>query len=473
MNTLEVHIFDTRSQITDVMEFHASPIRVGRNAFNDLRINDPSISQWHGVIYFGESGASYMDVGSKNGSFCEGQRLATHERKPVSSQTPIRLGPMQLRCEAGRMSTAAPGAGSLKGGKPKKQWSTEPPTAIASFSAASLSAQAAPTPHATPTERQHPGASTGSKGWAQEVRPSQQGIRSAHPGAPAVPADPAPSGTNAGAASISALSSGDTPHPSARLGGRHEPGTLLFLRPARAQGAASLALHARTLTEGDGRGQDQTRQERADLPAQAPAAEAASEPPAASAAAAPTTASLAMRVREQLGIPLPSTPPQVFETQLIALLQTFAQGYIELRRGYERFEEDMGLAAAGSGPVDRAENSQDLLTALLQCDGNGEAGIYALTRAYADLAMHQLALLHAMSEGARGMLEDMAPDKLRQEAERSADAEGVWAKLAPTSPSRLWATFKKHHADLLEGDHFARRLLGRRFLRAYRTFRGG
>ena len=55
-------------------------MRVGRNQLNDISIDDPFVSQWHGLIRFGDAGIVYSDLGSTNGTIIEGVRLV-HERR--------------------------------------------------------------------------------------------------------------------------------------------------------------------------------------------------------------------------------------------------------------------------------------------------------------------------------------------------------------------------------------------------------
>ncbi len=78
------------------LTFSESPVRVGRNQLNDIAIDDPFISQWHGLIRFGEEGITYADLGSTNGSIIEGVRLSTNVPNQLTNRSCILLGRIEL-----------------------------------------------------------------------------------------------------------------------------------------------------------------------------------------------------------------------------------------------------------------------------------------------------------------------------------------------------------------------------------------
>ena len=53
-------------------EFPRFPVRIGRNALNDLHIADATISQFHALLEIGEGGLTVRDLGSKNGTAVPG-----------------------------------------------------------------------------------------------------------------------------------------------------------------------------------------------------------------------------------------------------------------------------------------------------------------------------------------------------------------------------------------------------------------
>jgi len=49
--------------------------RIGRNADNDIIVNQQSVSRYHGIIRVSENQMIYEDLGSSNGSFINGNRV--------------------------------------------------------------------------------------------------------------------------------------------------------------------------------------------------------------------------------------------------------------------------------------------------------------------------------------------------------------------------------------------------------------
>jgi predicted component of type VI protein secretion system len=72
---ITIKVKDPRSGRTHEHAFHQLPIRIGRNALNDLVIDDDFVSQWHGAIRSEDHRLTFMDLGSTNGSSLNGKRL--------------------------------------------------------------------------------------------------------------------------------------------------------------------------------------------------------------------------------------------------------------------------------------------------------------------------------------------------------------------------------------------------------------
>jgi FHA domain len=78
------------------LTFLESPIRIGRNQLNDIPIDDPFVSEWHGTIRFDDEGISYADLGSTNGSVIDGLRLAKNAPTRLTAGSRILLGRIEL-----------------------------------------------------------------------------------------------------------------------------------------------------------------------------------------------------------------------------------------------------------------------------------------------------------------------------------------------------------------------------------------
>jgi predicted component of type VI protein secretion system len=94
--SLELTVKISGSAADRTLTFAESPVRIGRNELNDIAIDDPFISQWHGLIRFGSEGITYADLGSTNGSIIEGRRLSKNAQLPLTDTSRILLGRVEL-----------------------------------------------------------------------------------------------------------------------------------------------------------------------------------------------------------------------------------------------------------------------------------------------------------------------------------------------------------------------------------------
>jgi hypothetical protein len=79
--------------------FEQSPVRVGRHPRNELPLDVPFVSQWHGLFTFDDAGCAYLDQGSTNGSFLDGQRLVSAQSTPIGPESELRIGVLRVRAE--------------------------------------------------------------------------------------------------------------------------------------------------------------------------------------------------------------------------------------------------------------------------------------------------------------------------------------------------------------------------------------
>ena len=169
-----------------------------------------------------------------------------------------------------------------------------------------------------------------------------------------------------------------------------------------------------------------------------------------------------------------TTPAEQFNPRLAmervgALLETFAESFISLRRGYEQFGEDMALRVVHEQtPLTAARDHRGVLQVLLDWNADGTRSVEDLKRAFADLAMHQVALLHGTVEGVRFLLHDIGPNALEAGESNTLSKINLKSVSLPFfKTSRLWKIYKIIHRALSEEDRFTRVVFGRPFARAY------
>ncbi len=102
-----VSVHDPRSGTTVEHIFSRFPVRVGRGADSDLRIDAVGVSRRHGVFrHKTGSPVRYIDLHSTNGSFVEGRRVEPAKSVPLRDSNVIAIGPCQLTFHVRK---AAPG----------------------------------------------------------------------------------------------------------------------------------------------------------------------------------------------------------------------------------------------------------------------------------------------------------------------------------------------------------------------------
>lgn len=101
---LEVRIKAPPGGISRTLQFAKSPVRIGRNQLNDISLDDPFVSEWHGTIRFDDHSVAYFDLGSTNGTLLDGKRLAKNVASELSATSVLRVGLIEM--EVARQAAA-------------------------------------------------------------------------------------------------------------------------------------------------------------------------------------------------------------------------------------------------------------------------------------------------------------------------------------------------------------------------------
>jgi type VI secretion system protein ImpI len=288
---LEVQITDPKAGTNRKMRFSHSPVRIGRNQLNDLSLDTPFVSEWHGTLRFDNRSVAYFDLGSTNGSMLDGKRLTKNVAVELSDSSRLQVGGIELT-----VSVHAPESGinkTLGWGRPDDRNASAPGAGPAGPT---------PPPVAVPTNIRSP--------------------------------DKARSGP------MPPFASGNSP----------------ALRPAAAVPASALPMAG----SGASSGGDQA------------------------------SAGLIARQRQ--------------------LLEAFGEAFVGLRKGYEQFGAEVGVRTiSGSTALHRARTSHELLDYMLQPNLDPAAASRELIAIFADLGIHHIAMMEAITEGVRAVLQSLDP----------------------------------------------------------------
>ncbi|AKF08815.1 type VI secretion system-associated FHA domain protein [Sandaracinus amylolyticus] len=404
---LRVAIHDPRTGVDEEAFFRISPIRIGRNALNDLLLDEPSVSQWHAQLAFDEHHVWFTDVGSSNGSVVDMQRVAAHHAVAVHAETRVEVGPVVLR-----VSRAADGERRSRRVAMGGAMPDDLRTAISMIDVTRISGDDLAT-EGVGNDAQTALASS-AMSQLQYLRTLLAAVEPARRAYLEVLADQIESLPSASRQKIIPQLARELPE--------------LSRLPEYVEIAARHGVDGMSVKEVTAR---EWLEKLAGVPLTGPHGEDVDD----------------ARVLARVA----------------ALLQTFAQSLFELMRAKEHVARELGLGSGDGVP----QSGQEILAYLCDFRVDGEERVGALTRVFADLAMHQIAMVSATREGVRSLIEEISPQAVGARAKG-----GGLLDLLPLRGASLWDLYTRVHADLAEGDRFARHVFGARFSRAYLAITG-
>lgn len=164
-----------------------------------------------------------------------------------------------------------------------------------------------------------------------------------------------------------------------------------------------------------------------------------------------------------------------FITKLHDAMEVFCRTFVPLRQGYSEFVSSLDLQRAASGRSPYASPSATALTqaktpeaialALLDPQDRSFDGPSAVEGIFADLMIHQVALLDGVMEGVRSLLDELSP----QSIERATGGGGA-AGLLGTKYKARWEEFCQRFEKLSEGQQAFSFVFGQDFAEVYRQY---
>ena len=154
-----------------------------------------------------------------------------------------------------------------------------------------------------------------------------------------------------------------------------------------------------------------------------------------------------------------SEPDQL--SRCLRVLAGFCDAFVALKNGYEEFGAEVGVRPlAGSTPLHRARTGREVMEHLLAPARDVEACLGDLKTVFADMGIHQIALMEGITQGIRALLESLDPSTHRAQA-----GAGLFSR----SPSKAqWAGLQERLATLIAEDTALHgEIFGAEFARAY------
>jgi predicted component of type VI protein secretion system len=475
MLPLVIQIERTDEHTADTCAFAQSPVRLGRNALNDLELDESFVSQWHGVIRFDDKQVTYLDLGSTNPTLVDGQPIARNVEVPITEQTDLRIGTLRLhllRVEAppelfgARRRTAFARAGTSDLGSVASTMylgDVTPPPLQGSGRAAAVAAASAAAAAAT---GQTPAlADVIAHGLARPiVTPSMtpQPMLSQ-------PAAVTPSMRPAQRPSFGPRPSDQTLDPT--LHGSYQQyrhawtGLFAHLKQQleQAQGQERAALFDHLVHEFPEISREADLRELSSKLGLSPLR-----------TGVPEMEDWLKRLTDGLFPPTGVAINVALAMERIGeVLEVFSTAFVELRKANAQFCEEMALEKPPEDSLlQTTENPRALLAYLLNPGKEGSVKVTELSRALADFAVHQVALVSAVVQGARDMLDDLSPEGLSK-GKSAPPPGGFLSKVFASDKARLWDYYISRFGEVIDEDRFTRKLFGRGFARKYYAITGG
>jgi type VI secretion system protein len=174
---------------------------------------------------------------------------------------------------------------------------------------------------------------------------------------------------------------------------------------------------------------------------------------------APAVRRLAQSLRPDEAPPRTAQEVDRFLSCVEDILRASAKAFVELQKGQEQFGKEMGVRTIKEyTALHAAGTPENVLKYLLDWQVGGSHRTQELVGVYADLMIHQVALINGVMEGVRGLLARLAP----QEIERGVTSG--W----PTRAAATWKRYVERHAEIAgEDKNITSVVFGPEFARAY------
>lgn len=165
----------------------------------------------------------------------------------------------------------------------------------------------------------------------------------------------------------------------------------------------------------------------------------------------------------------------LFLAKLQGVVDVFFKAFIPLRDGYKQFQSKMelrrqptqrSLNPTAAVMVETATDSRQLAASVLDWRDQQNEGPRAIEGTFADLMIHQVALLDGIMRGVKSMLDELSPKSIEALAEKKKVGG-----FGPFRFEKLWEVYRERHSDLADEEKEAFGLIfGPQFVQAYNQF---
>jgi predicted component of type VI protein secretion system len=142
----------------------------------------------------------------------------------------------------------------------------------------------------------------------------------------------------------------------------------------------------------------------------------------------------------------------------LRIIGAFSEAFMGLKKGYEQFGSEVGVRPlSGSTPLHRARTSQEIVEYLLESSVDPDVCARDLNAVFADMGIHDVALMEGISQSVRVLLAKLDPNaldfKMGAGLWSGSKAKARWSEYVETFNSLL-AEDSALHAEIF-GEEFA------------------
>ncbi len=414
---LYITVEDRTTNRSETHTFTNSPIRVGRNQLNDLFLSYGFVSEWHAIIRFDDTQCHYIDLDSTNGSVVNGEKIPKNVLTPVGPSTTgpsVPLGILTIVLHFSRVkpqNVRSSSSGAVA--RVSRIYSAVPSPILESETASfDTSAAQAGAPQHTPSPIH------GMDGVLLPMRHSYIAYRLAW---------------SKMQEELTRAMHGLTPQ---------QQQTVLRRVPS---------LFPDIVNEPE----FQAMTGQVPRAVQVPVSAQPNSAQPNSALVRLATAFLPSHL-----IPKTAQDNEKFVGRIAGVLEGFSTALVELFKGHEQFGQQMAVQTI-CNPTTLQQSSQpaDVLSYLLDWSEGADGRLQELISAFADLMIHQVALINGIVDGAKGMLNTIHPDAIVRQADETG---GIFRG------NRYWQVFTERFNELIRDDSYiTRSIFGHDFARAY------
>jgi type VI secretion system protein ImpI len=182
------------------------------------------------------------------------------------------------------------------------------------------------------------------------------------------------------------------------------------------------------------------------------------------------------------GVPLETTGDVArLITKLHDTIEVFCRCFIPLREGYAQFVSQMDLQKAAMQrsmsrsraymAVESAQHPGAVAMALLHWREPSFDAPKAIEGIFADLMIHQMALLDGVMQGVRALLEELSPENIEKALDEREPRGPLGLNLQVGRYKAMWETYRARFEELSEEKQAFTHIFGPEFTEAYREYR--